>query len=333
MNVFITSAYPYDSQHNFASEWLRESAASDPYNVHSVSDDPHKADIILFVEHHPPHDPYFFQVLKSSLYKEFKDKCYLYHDSDKVLPLLPGIFPSIEKSYYHPIAMEPGPYIARLCNNDAVKYLENKPEQKYLFSFAGASKSHPIRKKILNLKYEKAFLLDTTGLNSWELDPENKRAFESKYVEVSLHSQFVLCPRGIGPNSYRLYETMEMGIAPVIISDEWIPSLGPSWNSFSIIIPESQIDLIPSILEARQSEAAEMGRKAREAWEKWFSKEVCFHHIAESCQRLHQSRSKINSTYWLRMYSQFFRPYHFRNLLRFTKNQLKQHSTQEVQMS
>jgi hypothetical protein len=323
MKFFINSAYPYHPQKNFAAMWLRESAASDPFKVHQICSDPNSADIILFAEHHPPQDPYFFQVLQSDIYKKFKHKCYIYHDNPNVLPLLPGVFPSIEKKYYNPCIMQPGPYIARLCTNDEVTYYEKKPLYMYLFSFVGAVRTHPVRENILRLKHDSCFLKDTSDKNSWELDPSQKKLFEEEYAKISLQSQFVLCPRGVGPNSYRLYEIMEMGIAPVIISDDWVPLPGPDWESFSIQVPESSINIIPSLLEERKEEAELMGLRARKAWEEWFSKEVSFHHIAEACVRLHNNRNKFNSLLWIRIYSQFLRPFHLRNLLRFIKKRIK----------
>lgn len=81
--------------------------------------------------------------------------------------------------------------------------------------------------------------------------------------------------------------------------------------------------MIPAMLEKRIQEAEEMGLKARQAWETFFRKEVCFHHIAEACKTLHENRRKRDMLLWLRIYIQFLRPYHTRNLLRIQKNRFK----------
>ncbi|MGK7394472.1 MAG: exostosin domain-containing protein [Candidatus Cyclobacteriaceae bacterium M3_2C_046] len=321
MKIYIISAYPYDPETNFAASWLKESAANDPFKLHTVTEYPEEADIILFTEHHPQRDPYFFKVLNHSLYKKYKKKCYLYHDSDYVVPLIPGIYPSIEDQSHNTFFTQPGHYIARLCQNEAITLPENlqKRENKYLFSFIGAVKTHHIRKDILKLQDERSFLKDTSGLHSWLLDPSAKLEFETEYVKVSHESSFVLCPRGVGPNTYRLYETMEMSIAPVIISDQWVPTPGPDWENFSIRIPESEVHKISEILREKESEAIEMGKKARIAWEKWFSKDVSFHHLAESCHHLHQHRNNIPTPLYFKYYSLFLKQFHFRNLLRYYK--------------
>lgn len=319
MKIYLTSAYPLNEKKNFAVNWLRESADNDPYKIHSIADDPKKADIILFVEHHPGNDPYFFKVLKSSIFRKHKDKCYLYHDCDWAIPIIPGIYPSLEQRIFHPSISEPGPYIARLCENEAIKYLHNKPKTKYLFSFMGARITHPVRTKILELKHPNGYLKDTSGKNSWKLDSHEKCSFEEAYVNVCQKSKFILCPRGVGPSTYRLFESMEMGIAPVIISDDWIPIKGPEWDSFSIRIPEKNVNEIPVILETRKADSEKMGIIARKNWEKYFSKEVCFHHMAESCNNLHKYKNRADSLLWIKIHIQFLRPFHLRNFLRYLK--------------
>lgn len=322
MNFFLTSAYPLDKERNFAANWLRESAENDPYKIHSITDDPKSSDIILFVEHHPGSDPYFFEVLKSDLFRKYKKKCYLYHDCDWTIPLIPGIYPSLKKKMLDLSIAEAGPYIARLCENEAIKYLADKPKPEYLFSFMGARITHSVRTEILELNYPNCYLIDTSGKNSWKLNANEKLSFEEKYVDVCQKSKFILCPRGIGPSTYRLYESMEMGISPVIISDDWVPVKGPEWDSFSIRIFEKDVKEIPAILEARKADSDKMGEIARKNWEEYFSKEVCFHHMAEACKNLHENRDRANFLMYLKIYRQFLSPFHFRNVLRHQKNKI-----------
>jgi len=63
--------------------------------------------------------------------------------------------------------------------------------------------------------------------------------FTKEYAKAILNSQFVLCPAGWGPATYRLFETMEMGRVPVTLSDEWVPPPGPRWDEFSIALAMS----------------------------------------------------------------------------------------------
>lgn len=322
MKLFLVSAYPFHEVDNFAVSWLQESAKVDPFKKHSIVDTPEEADVVLFTEHHPPHDPYFFKVLKHPLYKKFKSKAIICHDNPYPIAIVPTLSPSIEKSFFNEEFTAIAPYIARHTENDAVKQLAPSSERKYLFSFLGASRTHAVRKEIVKLKHPDSFLKDTSDKDLWLLSPEEKKQFENQYVEVSNESYFVLCPRGVGVNSYRLFEVMQMGLTPVIISDEWVPFEGPKWDDFSIRIPESKVTEIPEILEARKEDAIEMGKIARKNWEQWFSKEVCFHHIANLTEKLSKEKSTNPIKKLTYSYSQFLRPFHFRNLLRHYKRTL-----------
>lgn len=322
MKIFLTTAYPFHSERNFAVKWLSESAKLDPYKKHVLVKDPSEAEIVLFVEHHPGEDPYFFKVFSSEIFKRFRQKCLLYHDCDWAIPLIPGIYPSLERRANHLQICEPGHYIARLCENQAIRFITEKPKPEFLFSFVGAGKTHSVRSKVLNLKHPRCFLEDTSGKHSWELTSREKEIFEKKYVEVSQRSKFILCPRGVGPSTYRLFESMEMGICPVIISDEWVPVSNLKWEKFSIRIPESQVNDIPNILEEQEDKAEAMGKLARVNWEKFFSKEVSFHHLTEISQRLHIRRQSYKPKSKIKLYSNFLSPFHFRNLIRYTKKQL-----------
>jgi hypothetical protein len=95
-----------------------------------------------------------------------------------------------------------------------------------------------------------------------------------RFAEVIFESSFVLCPRGMGTSTYRLFEVLAAGRAPIIISDDWVAPNGPDWDSFSIRWPESQISELPVELARRQGEASVMGIKARQAFDDWFATDV-----------------------------------------------------------
>jgi hypothetical protein len=107
--------------------------------------------------------------------------------------------------------------------------------------------------------------------------------FTTKYAEAIQDSQFVLCPAGIGPATYRLFETMEMGRVPVVLSDDWVAPPGPPWKEFSIRIPERHANEVATILKEFSDRHEDMGLQARLAWERWFAKPVCFHRLVELC--------------------------------------------------
>ena len=151
---------------------------------------------------------------------------------------------------------------------------------------------------------------------------EDRARFQAGFSDAIHNSFFVLYPRGIGPCSYRLFEVMQLGCAPVIIADSWVKIPGIDWNRFSISIPEAQVNLIPEILNERKQNAVEMGRLARQTWEQYFAPEVSLHHIAIAAKELLSHTYSFKDS--LADYSQFVRsPFHLRNLLRYKKNKIK----------
>ena len=324
MKINILSAYN-DEQNNFALQNLKKSSLYDPFKKYFLEEDPKVADIIIFVEHHPSSDPYFFKVLKNPIYKEYKKKCYLYHDNDLSLTFLPTISPSICVSTFNKKLHYPYHYLEQISNNPYIEYaLDKVHDKKYLFSFIGASRTYPVvREKIISLFNGDENINDTKNSNSWELGEEERNIYFENYAKILFQSKFILCPRGFGPSSYRQYESMELGIAPVIISDEWVANENIDWDSCSIRIKEKDISQIENILKSRENEYLELGINARKNFEKYMSLENKFHFLSDAAAHLHSFRKEVTIFDYLGQFIRFFEPFHFRNLLRYYKRLYK----------
>jgi hypothetical protein len=96
-------------------------------------------------------------------------------------------------------------------------------------------------------------------------------AFKREYAKVITHSKFVLCPRGYGTSSIRLFETMQSGRVPVIISDAWVPCSNIQWSKCSLRVPEKDISKLANICLNVEKEWITMATEARRTWEEWFS--------------------------------------------------------------
>jgi peptidoglycan/LPS O-acetylase OafA/YrhL len=69
--------------------------------------------------------------------------------------------------------------------------------------------------------------------------------------EIMGRSTFSLCPRGLGPTSFRLYEALSVGSIPIYIWDEveWLPYRDElDWSEFSISLHVSEIARLPALL-------------------------------------------------------------------------------------
>jgi len=289
---------PLDLNDPHGGEWpagactlFRESARLDSFGVHSVTEDPDEADLIVFAElgveglysEWVRHHPYI---------KKYREKCFVFDIGDKSLPFLPGLYASLRKSTYDPARTRTGYYL-RLDENPFIvsRPLEQTP--RYLGCFVGSLENHPVRVELAKLASDRLLVEDTSAFAQRMLyvSPEEKQAgFWPHYADAMASSAFALCPRGRGPGSIRLYEALCMGRAPVIIADEWVYPERVNWERCSITVAERDIPRIPEILELNLGQAAELGLRARQEWEKFYAPEVRFHWLVEDCLALLRAR-------------------------------------------
>ncbi len=266
--LHVVSAYP-DAADNFAAARaraaLQESAV--PGVMHTP--DPAAAHAILFFEHHPSHDPFFLAVLRHPLVRRFPGKCLFYQDNDYATPFLPGFYCSLPRRDCRPSVAESWVYLNQHMPNRAIGHTPLSGAEPYLFSFIGAMRTHPVRRQIMRLPAERALFEDTSAVNGWEIPPATLAAYHTRFARTMTDSLFVLCPRGIGPNSYRIYEAMQAGRVPVIISDDFAPPAPLPWADFALFVPEVEVASIPARLAAAAGRAPAMGAAARAAWERW----------------------------------------------------------------
>jgi Exostosin family len=276
-------------------------AVRDRFGVHQTVASPDAADLILFVEHSTDAGAYFQAVRRHPLYKRFRERCFLFCSTDRVIPFLPGVFASIERSWHRPAWTRSGAYLNVDPSTPATLRTPSPPT--HLFSFIGTPNSAPVRKRILELRHPRALIRNTAAASQNALTHE-------EYLEAVLDSSFVLCPRGGGTSSLRLFETMALGRTPVIVSDEWTPPTGPDWPSFSLRVAESEVARIPAFLEERESEAEQLGRRAEEAFLAWFAPDVLFHRVIEWCLEIQAAALDRSVFMPLYPYVQLLRPYH-----------------------
>jgi Exostosin family len=300
---------------------LKRSAESG-LSYHSLVDDPAEADIILFAKFHVS---FGYHLQQHPFYKGYQDKCFAFAVDVVAVPIVPGVYSSLEKSWHFRDRTRAGFYLSAMEN----PYLEFAPgpiERDLLYSFMGATNTWPTRAALAKLNHPRGFFLDTSSeslpIMSAGTD-EQREAFWKRYADIIRRSKFVLCPRGMATSSIRLFETMQMGRVPVILSDEWVPPDGPCWDEFSIRIPEKEVLNLPQILEKREGEALRLGLKARQEWERWFAPEVVFNTVVDWCLDIKKSRRVPEVISRLAVYPNIVaRPKVLRAYARFWKNKL-----------
>ena len=99
-----------------------------------------------------------------------------------------------------------------------------------------------------------------------------------EFVENMASSDYVLCVRGAGNFSYRLYETLSCGRIPVFLDtdcvlpyEDWI-----DWRRYCVWVPEGELPRIVEHVAAfheslTPAEFQERQRACRRLWEEWLS--------------------------------------------------------------
>ena len=230
--------------------------------------------ILLFERWSTKFANYAAELRQDRIFAQYKEKIVCINEDDAGHGFLAGCYTSLTKYNLSPRIHRAIPFLGNynaLLKSDAVRSDRTRP--RYLFSFRGASLTNPVRRELF-----KRF----ASFSGAKLVCVNKSFGKhgsqdmADYVEDILQSKFVLCPAGWAPQTIRLFETMQLGRCPVIISDQWVPIAGIDWRNCAVLVPEREVKSLPKILMAREAEAAELGTRARTAWEKEFRPERRF---------------------------------------------------------
>lgn len=289
MNVFLTSAYDTHLQ----LDALRELSVSDTYGEHQIVQSPDEADVILFVEDAQFNDYFYSRLRQHPWVKQYAEKVFMYNEVDYPWCALPGLYCSMPRADFQGSRQIAFPYLSNLNPHVPLIHAQNTPRH-FLFSFVGSA-SHKSRREVLALRHTNAGagIHDTSEFNAWKC-PDKRHASPCRlYADTMAESLYVLCPRGLGTSSSRLFETVEAARAPVIVSDNWVAPPHIDW-SFAVRIAESDIARIPEILASIKDEAIERGEAARAAWEKAYSASALFHTTISSIQQLQQIGKERN---------------------------------------
>lgn len=258
---------------------------------HGEAPDPGSADAIIIHEEFSFKEwRYVPRLIQDPVIGCYPNKVYTINNDDCANGLLRGVYTSLPRCRYNAQYHGLVPYAS--FPNQAVleRRHEARPEPKYLGTWRGNTKSNrKLRDRFFDVcSKSPKFLVEKT--DSWLNHNTDEK---NHYVDVMLAGKFSLCPAGWAAVSFRIYESMALGIAPVIIADEFVPPGGPDWSEFSIRFPEEDVSNIEAILEGFSDSYREMGRKARVAWEQYFSPECVTGYYADTL--LHCIRAGLNT--------------------------------------
>jgi exostosin family protein len=284
MRVFLATVgtAPY---HIGALEAFAALAAADEVGEHQLARSAEDADAVLFVDlQQHPADLFLAGLRRHPLVRAHPEKICVYDERDRPFASFPGIYvagtPRLARR--NPIA---GGAYPRLLT--VIPRTGEDPD--LLFSFCGA-RTHPVRGAVLALEHPRGLVRDTTGISFFGWDDEardqHSDAAREQYVATVQRSKFVLCPRGHGPSSFRLYETLAAGRVPVVISDDWLAPPRIDWGACSVRVPESDVARMPQLLGDLERRWPEMSRAAAATFDAHFATGRLWNHYAATLAQL-----------------------------------------------
>jgi hypothetical protein len=282
-NVYLADSYPWLSRQLLAGQ------APDP-SVAVMVGSRAEADLIIY----PKTDKEQADArdrLRDFSPAELLRTC-VFSQLDEPFPWAPGMYASVPAGYAKG-GFTGGFYVAHHHHEEGglADDMEaaRKLEPDLLWSFVGTISNHPVRERLLGIEDERSLVRDTRAWSEkvrwrWKTEhrEEAREAF-SGYAEVLGRSAFVVCPRGRGAGSIRLFEALRVGRAPVVVSDDWLPPPFVDWAACSIRVAERDAARLPELLREREGEAKDLGERARATWERCFSPQRQLSTLVEGC--------------------------------------------------
>jgi hypothetical protein len=265
-------------------------ARRDRFGIHTLSEDAAAADMILFLDGHQHYkDLELNAIRRHPLVMQYREKAFVYSEVDQPWCAMPGLYVAMPKSAFDSRRQRACAYLT-VPNSHVIPTPPPTGDDALLFSFMGRG-GNPAREGVLRQKHPRAIVEDTSLVNYFGDQTAEIERGKRRYAEVIARSKFVLCPRGAGTSSFRVFETMAAGRVPVIVSDEWVPPAGPVWDECAVFIPEAQIDRVGAILESHEARFPAMAAAARRAWEDWFAQDALFHRMTEALADIIRTRT------------------------------------------
>ena len=293
MRVFLAPCEDHAAAWTFQHESLVKLAfIADPVR-HDVVDSPAEADIIIISD--VREESRFASLRAHPLVTRYPEQTFVYCDSDHPIAFVHGVYVSVPRAAVSLGRVEGAMYVTEVSEwTNPFVAAGGYADRDLLFSFIGRN-SAPVRAHLLSHDFGRSDVIvrDTSlAYAHWDHRTPDRTAFQREYVEMSRRSRFVVCPRGAGTSTIRLFEVMQMGIAPIILSDQWMRPPGPRWDDFAIFVKEGDVEALDRIALAHADRAEEMGRLAAANWRQWFRPENQFNYIVDRIMSI-QRRQRV----------------------------------------
>jgi Exostosin family len=226
---------------------------------------------------------YIKRLMSDPLIGRFPHKTFTISRDDSATGLLPGLYAALQSNRFSEAIHRAVPY-PELTNPEIAKAApQTGTGKKYLASWRGNTISNVRLRKGLIRQFggNPRFCLETS--ENWFNHSEDEHR---RYVELVQNSQFSLCPAGWAATTFRIFDSMALGVCPVILADLWQRPKGPQWEKFCIFVRERDFRQLETIVDGHVNEAAERGRRAYAAWQEFFAGAKMLDYYADSFSSL-----------------------------------------------
>lgn len=282
MVVYLARTSESEHSAKVYAQWL-EIVEADEARAHRVTQSPDEADFTLIVDVDSHKDPASWALRTHPIWKG-KRPILAYDERDWPRSPLAGLVVSLPRALHRPSIHRAAPYFRTMQ-----RFEPSAHEPDLLFSFIGAP-SHPMRERLFALQHPRA-VVTRSGVNYFDPSPsaetlQKQSDQKAMFRDVMQRSKFVLCPRGEGLSSFRLYEVMSAGRVPVIVADGWMPPPQTDWEKFALFVAETDIERIPALLEEHEEQFATRSQAARAAFDEFYAPSKIFNHLVDLCGEL-----------------------------------------------
>ena len=286
MRILLLNLNPRHDAGHWRNEHTLLARLAERSRRHTLTNDPEAADLILLCG---LLDNALFprEIWSHPLYRAHRGKCARLGTEDNVTAWVPGLYASLPRRFAGAGARgAPYPHVAfadHLPDSPPLAAADGADRRPpFLYSFLGAFETHPLRRRIGRLNDERALIEDTTRHPGREYGQtaETYSAYRERFARMMSQSLFILCPRGSGASSIRLFEALKAGRVPVIVSDDWTPPNGPDWDSCSLRVREAEVERLPEILRAAEPLFHRLSQNAADVWRRFFAAGALFDYLA-----------------------------------------------------
>jgi hypothetical protein len=134
-----------------------------------------------------------------------------------------------------------------------------------------------------------SFVVEQDGWGTGRLRRDGAGTFQSTFMKNMFESDYILCTRGFGNYSFRLYEALSCGRIPVLVDTDCLLPFpeNPQWRSATLWIDERDLATVGKRITDRHttispSEFLDWQHQARRFWEEWLSPAAFFRRLATS---------------------------------------------------